>query len=181
MDHADDATLVARAQAGERAAFTLLVDRYWPRVYRWLYGVLRNQQGAEDLCQDAFVKAWVGLGELQDRTRFRPWLFRIVRNCWTDRQRMRREKTLPLPELACRHDPAEPVLDREGAALLDEALARLPDEYRAAFLLWTQEGLPYATIAEVLATTEETARWRVCKARRLLLQQLSAYLDRKTP
>jgi RNA polymerase sigma-70 factor (ECF subfamily) len=73
------------------------------------------------------------------------------------------------------------VLGREAENLLQQACARLPAHFQEAFLLWSQDDLSFAEIALALGLTEETARWRVFKARLLLLRLLSRYLDGKTP
>src|SRR5262249_54172389 len=89
----------------------------------------------------------------------------------------------PLPErLASREQgPVAAVLSQESQTLVADACARLPDHFRAPFLLRTQEDLSFTEIAHALGLTEETVRWRVFKARQLLLEELGPYLDRKRP
>jgi RNA polymerase sigma-70 factor (ECF subfamily) len=74
-------------------------------------------------------------------------------------------------------DPLTELLEHEAQQMLQAALARLPTTYRAAYLLWTHEDMPYHNIAQVLGISEETARWRVCKARQMLAKQLRSYLN----
>jgi RNA polymerase sigma-70 factor (ECF subfamily) len=74
-------------------------------------------------------------------------------------------------------EPLEQLLEQESDRLLQSALMKLPTKYRAAYLLWTHDELPYHQIAQVLGTTEETARWRVCVARQFLVKALQSYLD----
>jgi RNA polymerase sigma-70 factor (ECF subfamily) len=184
VDQPDEEAWVRRSQEGDRAAFAALVDRYWAGVYGWLHGMTRQSHRAEDLTQETFLKAWVALPSLQAGASFRPWLYRIARNCLTDSGRGRRAvraAPLPLTAVAPGPGPLETAMIREGRTLLQAACDRLPDGFRAPFLLWTQQDLTYAEIAQALSLTEETARWRVCKARHLLLQQLKRYLDRQTP
>jgi RNA polymerase sigma-70 factor (ECF subfamily) len=175
---------IERAQAGDRAAFALLVDRYWNQVLRWLFGLTHNQHLAEDLTQEAFLKAWRRLGTFERGANFRTWVFRIARNCLTDWQRDPRSRvaqSVPESVPARDPDPVDAILSVEGQALFRQACARLPDSYREAFLLWTQKSLSYAEIAQVLSVTEETARWRVFKARLFLVNELCGYLNRKSP
>lgn len=183
MDQSDEQTWVSLAQAGDHRAFAALVDRYWMGVYKWLYGMTQRSHTAEDLTQEVFLKVWTALPSLQTGGSFRPWLYRIARNCLLDSGRGARALRLqPLPSTATTQEagPVENVLNDEGQALLQAACARLPDEFRAPFLLWTQQDVPYAEIAHIFSITEETARWRVCKARHLLYQALKGYLDRQT-
>jgi RNA polymerase sigma-70 factor (ECF subfamily) len=179
----DEQQRVERARQGDRQAFAALVERYWQRVYRWLHGLTLRPHLAEDLTQETFLRAWSALATLRQEGGFLSWLFRIARNCLADSRRDPRAAARPLPEsLPARDpDPLATVVDREGQALLWEACARLPVAYRAALLLWTQEELAYADIAQVLGITEATARWRVCRARQLLLRRLGTYLNREIP
>ncbi len=82
---------------------------------------------------------------------------------------------LDLPDRSA--GPVADVLEGEARQQLQAALARLPAPYRAAYLLLTQNDFSYGQIADVLDVSEETARWRVCKARQFLLRELRAYLD----
>lgn len=178
----DEHHWVLQAQQGDRHAFAALVERYWPRIYRWLHGLTRNAHAAEDLTQEVFLKAWSALPGLEKVGTFRPWLFCIARNCLTNTKRgPRGAKVAALPDslLAEQPGPSEQAVAREGQVLLEEACGRLPVLFRGAFLLWTQEDMGYPDIAAALEITEETARWRICKARQFLLKELEVYLDRK--
>lgn len=177
-DHEQELGLVRRARAGDRAAFSALVDRYWDPLRRWLTGLSGRPHAAEDLTQEAFLKAWTGLPRLAAPETFRVWLFRIARNEYLALARSPRAADHePLSEAEARTPgPAEQVAEREAAAALRAAVERLPEAYRAAYLLWTHEELPYAEIARVLDVTEETARWRVCDARRRLAAAVAPYL-----
>lgn len=180
MTETDETPLIQRAQAGDRHAFGALVERYWDQVYSWLNQLTRSTHAAEDLTQETFLKAWNGLASYASGPGFRAWLFRIARNSWVDHVRRRTavaDNALIESVVARDAGPAEAALDRERDALLEEAIAALPDDYREAFLLRAQQAMPFAEIAEVLTTTSDTARWRVYKARQLLLRKLAAYLD----
>ena len=171
---------VRLARRGDRDAFASLADRYWERVRRWLYGLSGQAQVAEDMTQEAFLKAWTNLPRLEAEATFHVWLYRIARNCLLDSKRgPRGQKTRELPEAleAKSAGPLGDLVDAEAQDLLRAALTRLPDTYRSAYLLWTQEDLPYSEIAQTLDIAEETARWRVCKARQFLLKELRTYLE----
>ena len=180
VSHPEEQQWIRHAQQGDRAAFAALVEHYWPRVQRWLFGLTRNAHAAEDLTQDVLLKVWVGLKSFQAGTHFRAWLFRIASNCYLDSRRgPRAAARKPLPDgLAGREpDPAAAVLQEEAQGQVRAALDKLPVRFRGPFLLRTQEDLSFQDIAAALGLTEETARWRVFKARRLLLQQLGETLD----
>jgi RNA polymerase sigma-70 factor (ECF subfamily) len=181
-DH-DEQLYAGRARAGDRDAFAVLVETYWGRVYRWLHGMTLRRHQAEDLTQDVFLRAWSALPQLRQDVCFRAWLFRIARNCLTDSRRdPRSTPPQPLSETSADRQPGpeEMVLARESESLLRDACADLAPPLRAALLLWTQEDLPYSDIAQVLGITEETARWRVCRARQLLMKRLGTHLNRET-
>lgn len=182
MEPSAEHQLIRRAQAGDRQAFAELVGLYWPRINRWLFGLTRNTHAAEDLTQDVFLKAWSALGTLKGDGGFRAWLFRIAHNGLIDSQRGPRARaTRPLPATLTAREPGPvaTVLSQESQTLVHDACTRLPPLLRAAFLLRTQEELSFAEIAQVLDASAETVRWRVFKARQLLLHELGAYLDGK--
>jgi RNA polymerase sigma-70 factor (ECF subfamily) len=180
VQQAQEDDWIVRAQQGDRQAFMALVERYWGRVQRWLAGLSRCRHTAEDLAQEAFLKAWSHLASFRPGTSFRAWLFRIAANAFIDSRRGPRgrpPRPLP-PALGAREPgPVAVALGRECQARLDEACTRLPTPLRAAFLLRTQEDLSFAEIGQALGITEETARWRLFKARQRLLRELGEYLD----
>src|SRR5262245_59252571 len=171
----DEPQLIGRAQEGDREAFAELADRYWGRIQRWLCGLTRNSHTADDLTQDVLLKAWARLRSFRAGTQFRAWLFRIASNRYLDSRRGPRgapRRTLPETLAARGSDPVATLLGQETQTLVRVAVARLPVAYRAPFLLRVQEELSFQEIAEALDLTEVTARWRVFKARRLLLSCL---------
>lgn len=175
---AEESDLIAAAQAGDRPAFAVLVERYWSRLYRWLYHLTHDSHAAEDLAQETFLKAFSGLRTFRPDSNFRAWLFRIGHNNFVNQQRLRHGHRQPLPAdvPSNAEGPVEETLNREALAHLTRAVGRLPTEFRSAFLLRAEEGLSFRQIAGVLRITEETARWRVFKARQKLLQALSPEL-----
>jgi RNA polymerase sigma-70 factor (ECF subfamily) len=183
VEHSDDRQWIVRAREGDRTAFTILVDRYWGRIYRWLFALGHHAQLAEDLTQDVFLKAWLALPEFEGDG-FRAWLFRIAANAFRDSQRGPRGLApQPLPESAstAEQGPVATALEKECRALVEQACARLPEHFRAVLLLRTQEDLSFAEIAAIVGATEETVRWRLFRARQLLLRELGPYLDKKNP
>ena len=173
---ADEADWMRAAQAGDRGGFARLVDRYWDRLYRWLYQLTRDRHVAEDLTQETFLKALAALDSFRPGSNFRAWVFRIGHNNFVNQRRANRRTRHPLPDDAPDPRPgrAEAAAEnREAVEVVGRAVDKLPADFRAALLLRVDQGLSFKDIARVLKTTEETARWRVFKARQKLVQVLS--------
>lgn len=170
----DETRWIVASQAGDRSAFSHLVENYWNRLYRWLYQVTHDRHTAEDLTQDAFLKAWANVSRFRTGTNFRAWLFRIAHNALLNSRRGPRNRRAGLPDdvQGVAPGPEEIALGRETTAQLDKAIESLPTEWRAAFLLRIHEDLSFREIAAITDTTEETARWRVFKARQKLMTWL---------
>jgi RNA polymerase sigma-70 factor (ECF subfamily) len=172
--------LIRGAQQGDRQAFARLVERHWDGLFRWLLHLAHDRHTAEDLAQDTFLKALNGLHTFRPGSNFRAWLFRIAHNTFANHRRSSRPRQ-PYPEElpADGEGPLEQTLSREALQLLGRAVSRLPADFRAAFLLRAEEGLSFREIGEALGITEETARWRVFKARHKLMTVLAPQLDRE--
>ncbi len=168
----EEAGLVVKAQAGDREAFASLVECYWERLYRWLCHLTRDSHAAEDLAQETFLKAFAALGSFRAGSNFRAWLFRIAHNNFVNQKRAavhssRQPMPCDWPEDAA--GPAEEVLSREALELLAHAVSKLPIEFRSALMLRAESELSFREIGEVMKITEETARWRMFKARQKLM------------
>ena len=176
-------SLIRQAREGDRGAFARLVERHWDGLFRWLYHVARDRHTAEDVAQEAFLKAYNGLHTFRPGTNFRAWLFRIAHNTLANVRRAGGRARQPVPDdLPAREEgPLDQALNREALQMLADAVGRLPPEFRAAFLLRAEEGLSFREVGNVLGITEETARWRVFKARQKLVSVLAPQLDREKP
>ena len=175
----EEAEWIRAAQGGDRAAFAQLVERYWDRLYRWLYHLTRDRHSAEDLTQETFLKTLAAIRSFRLGTNFRAWIFKIGHNNFVNQKRTERRNRQPLPEdLPSRDvDVAEDSAEnREALAVVAKAVAELPADFRAALMLRVEEGLSFREVAKILKTTEETARWRVFKARQKLMTVLSPEL-----
>lgn len=175
----EEAEWIRDAQAGDRSAFARLIERYWDRLYRWLYHLTRDRHAAEDLTQETFLRALAAVKSFRPGSNFRAWLFRIGHNNFVNQKRSERRTKHQLPDDAAApdHGSAETAAEhRETLEVVNRAVDDLPSDFRAALLLRVHEGLSFREVAKVLGTTEETARWRVFKARQKLMKVLSPEL-----
>lgn len=175
---ATDQELVAQARTGDEAAVRALVERYQRPVYSLVCRLVRDPERAEELTQDAFVKALRALDRYDPQRRFASWLFKIAANTALDelRRRQAAPREEPLPETApapLRADAA--VQAEELRQQLEAALAQLRPEYRAVVLLRHLEGRSQEEIAEILGVPVGTVKTHLHRARRQL-QTLLAHL-----
>ena len=176
--------LVQRAQGGEIAAFNTLVIRHQNAAYSLAFRFLRTREAAEDVTQEAFVRAWRAIDTFRG-DRFRSWLLRIVANAARDelRRRKRRpqrslDETWDDPDIAS-IDPVEPGLGPQERAeqtelrgVLERALAELPEEWRMVVLLSDVHGMSYEEIADAVDAPLGTVKSRLSRARARLRQLL---------
>ena len=144
----DEARLVRAAQQGDRPAFAALVEAYWERLFRWLYQLTRDRHLAEDLAQEAFLKAFANLDRFEAGTNFRAWLFRIAHNAFANQHRAAKSRH-PLPDDLPAADlgPVDEALSREALRGLADAIDDLPTDFRSALLLRVEEDLSFREIA----------------------------------
>lgn len=181
MDLAD-AQAVRRALAGEEGAFAVLVVRYIGMAHSVAYGVLGDEQDAEDVVQDSFLVAFQRLRECRQPERFRYWLLRIVRNRAynvADYRKLRRHEAWSETEapLSTELDPAAAAANRELRHALTAALQRIRPVEREVLLLHDLEQLTHADIAAVLGTSELMCRKHLMKARRQLRKLLAQHRE----
>jgi len=169
----DDNELVRRARSGDADRFTTLVRRHQDRVYRLAWRMV-GPDAAEDVAQQAFLKAWLGLDQFTGASSFGTWLYRLAMNCCLDQLRAtHRFQPRPLAEaeawLASDVDVADVIVDAleqtERHDALAWALERLPSDDRLVLHLRLSEGLPYERIAELLAVKPATVGTRLFRAR----------------
>ncbi len=173
----EESEWIAAAQAGDRAAFSRVVGVYYERLFRWLFHLTRDRHRAEDLTQETFLKALAAVKSFRAGSNFRAWLFRIGHNNFVNLKRSERKSTQPPddepPTADTAAGPMATAADRETLAKVAAAIQELPTDFRTALLLRAEEGMSFREVAAVLKITEETARWRVFKARQKLVKVLS--------
>lgn len=183
----DEINLVQRAKRGEKDAFRVLVERYQARAYRLAFTVVRERAEAEDVVQEAFVKAYLSLAEFENKSCFFTWLYRIIVNMAIDfkRKRNRRgveqsfdspaqgadrneEKSLSdvLPDSG--PDPEAQFIGKHSLGVMKKSLDSLSGEHRAVVLLREIEGLSYDEIADSLGVAKGTVMSRLFYARKKL-------------
>lgn len=174
-----DRELVARARADDPAAFEELVRRHRDRIYRVALRVCRHPADAEDVTQEAIVRAWRALGTFRGEAAFTTWLYRIVTNLALNRVSRRREHaTERIPEPAGPGEALDPARRAEDRERLDAALAALDTltaEQRACYVLRELEGLSYDELAEVLDISVASVKGRLYRARQDLVAALERY------
>lgn len=188
----DDLALVERARSRDGSAFRLIMQRNNRRLYRVAFGVLGDDAEAEDVVQEAYVRAFVHLETFRGDARISTWLTRIVLNEALGRIRQRRP-TVDLDTLETMHDQSDPRViflpsalrdgGPEAAAaraemrhLLEHAVAGLPEPFRVVFLMREVEQLSVEETAADLGLRPETVKTRLHRARRLLRQGLETSL-----
>ena len=190
QQRAEDDELIRAAQKGDRQAFDALVRRYDRSVLRLALHVLGNEQDAQDVHQEAFLKAYRYLSNFRFECSFYTWLYRIVTNLCLDQLRRRKsrredpstaldsagEEMDLLANLSDGRASANPARELERKtmnAAIQEALNELTPRERTVFELKHYQGLKLRTIGEMLSTTEETAKNTLFRATRKLRVKLA--------
>ncbi len=169
----DDATAVAKARAGDEEAFRLLVERHSRALFKLAYRMTGNEPDAEDVVQDAFLKAYRSLDRFEERSQVGSWLYRIAANCAFDvlRRRQRRDSRV---ESLDGEDVLEPEAHGPGPDRLalggdvrrhvEAALERMSPRERAAFVLRHFEGRSVKEIEAALGIDTTSVKQSVCRA-----------------
>jgi RNA polymerase sigma factor (sigma-70 family) len=177
-DWPEEAALVERARCGDHAAYRALVRRYEQLAFRTAYLVVGSTADAEDVAQDAFVKAYQALGRFRAGAPFRPWLLRIVANEARNRRRSSRRRECFAERLAsieptlASSSPEDRVVAGEDSRQLLDALDRLSPDDRLAVLARYVLGLSELETAAVLGVRRAAAKTRIFRALRRLRADL---------
>ena len=178
-----EAKLLAGAQGGNLFAFDEIVRRYQRRVYSTALRIVRRHDLADDVTQEAFLRAHRALSSYDRGRPFGPWICRIAANLAINHVRSPEAREEALDEGAFDRSPAavsdgplDAVLEKEARSVLEEAVGRLPPEQRAVFVLRTFEDLSYKEIALALDLSAGTVMSRLSRAREKLRGALAGYL-----
>ena len=189
----DESELVSKARAGDSAAFSELVNRYQNKIYRLAKHITQNDEDAEDVLQEAFLKAYEHLDGFQGNSRFYTWIVRIAVNEALMKLRKRkgdRFVSLDEPvetgeeqvkrEIAVWDDnPEQQYSQEEMRAILDEAIEGLKPDFRTVFLLRDIEELSTEETAETLGISIPAVKSRLLRARLALREKLTRKFKRK--
>ena len=174
----DDQELVRRLRAGDERAFEELVETYRERVYRVAWRVVRDDEVAEDVAQEAFIRVFRHVGRFQERSSLYTWIYRITVNIALNRLRRDRFRNMvPMGDLqwedkSPHSDPSHAAMSGELAERVDAAVKALPDKQRAVFTLRFFEGLSHKEIAKVVGCSEGTSKANYFHAVRKLRKAL---------
>ena len=178
-----DEEVVKRVIAGEPALFEIIMRRYNQRLFRATRSIVTNDVEAEDIIQDAYVRAYEHLSQFEGRAKFSTWLTKIAiyeayaRVRRIDYQKVDSISVLEGQGLEVRskgRDPEEQIYDGELKMFLERAVDALSDDYRSVFMLREIEGLSTTETAECLEISEENVKTRLHRARAILQRELYA-------
>jgi RNA polymerase sigma-70 factor (ECF subfamily) len=190
----EDRVLIERAQAGDTGAFRRLVERHQRRAYAVALALVRDENDARELVQDAFLRAFKSLPSFQGSSSFFTWLYRIVTNLSIDLMRRPGRQTSSLEEARLdsdeatdvdmpfagrpeHTDPSHSLQRREIAARLQAALDALPSYHRAVIVMREVDGLSYDEMAQVMEVSKGTIMSRLFHARQKLQRALADFYE----
>lgn len=180
-----DDEVVERVRGGDTALYEVLMRRYNQRLFRIARAILRDDDEAEDVVQDAYLRAYASLYQFAGKAKFSTWLAKITVHEASSRLRQRKR----LQDLAVNRnrepqrmeavkssdpDPEQQTLRYEAVSLLEAAVDALPDIYRCVFVLRQIENMSTGETAKLLELSEESVKVRLLRARRMLRKELFA-------
>ena len=178
-----DEELVARSRGGDLDSFNQLILRWERPIYALAYRVIGREEDARDVCQETFLRAFRGLPGFKGEAKFSSWLYRIALNLSRDWiRRQRRAPTIQLPEgadpseVAAEQGPVESIEDlvsrRELSAVVEDAMALLPEEQRTAIVLKEYHGMTFQEIADLQGCPLSTVKTRLYQGLSVLRRHL---------
>ena len=189
----DESVLVDAARKGDIGAFESLVKRYDRNVFRIAQHITQNREDAEDVVQDAFLKAYQNLGQFQGQSKFYTWLVRIAVNEALMRLRRRRpermvsidedvkteEDSIPREIADWSPNPEQLYNQGELKEILQKTIQGLPESFRTVFILRDVEGLSTEETADALGLSVPAVKSRLLRARLQLRERLTKYFKRR--
>ena len=179
----DDTHLVKASQQGDQDAFASLAQRHQRRVFTLVLRMLQDYEEANEITQEAFLAAWMGLPSFRGEARFATWLYRIAYNCALKQlERRNRERSLreaieaeQILEEVNKQKQAEDILElRARQFIVREQLEKLPTKYRIVLILRHLQEMTYEEMADILTMPIGTIKTHLFRARHLLKERLLA-------
>jgi RNA polymerase sigma-70 factor (ECF subfamily) len=189
-----DEQLMFRVQEGHTASFDLLVERYKDRLFNYLLRLVGNRDEAEEIAQEAFVKAYIHAGKYKTIAKFSTWLYTIATNLVRNRMRSRsrrpqifslwskrqsdgeEEKTIDIIDPG--RSPEEKINDTQLGEIINRAIEKIPEKYRTSFVLREINQLSYEEIAAVTGLKLGTVRSRINRARNCFRQIVEPLIEK---
>jgi RNA polymerase sigma-70 factor (ECF subfamily) len=187
-DATPDGELAQRAAAGEAAAFAAIMRRHNQLLFRTARSIVKADAEAEDVLQEAWLRAWRALAGFRAEARLSTWLVRIVANEALTRLRRKRAPIIPLDAAmdtieqtplddAAGDSPADIAMRGQWRALIETRIDRLPDAFRTVFVLRAVDEMSVREVASALEIPEATVRTRFHRARALMRESLASEID----
>lgn len=189
----DESHLITALRQKDSTAFAALFETYSDKIFRLAVGLLGDEDEAEGIVQESFLRLFEKLEQFEGRAKLGTWLYRVAYNASVDRLRQRHPHYPLIAEPDEQEDsPMMPILltdwsqapdllfaSTEAGAELEQAIAELPERLRGTFILREVEGLSTAETAEVLGINEGTVKVQLHRARLLLRERLSGYFSER--
>lgn len=170
-----DEEVVQRVRDGETSLFEIIMRRYNQRLFRIIRGILKDENEAEEVIQEAYVRAYEHLDQFAGRAKFSTWLTKIaVYEAYARLRNQHRTRSADAAEpiVTTERSPEQRTFDSELRSLLELAIDSLPDDYRSVLIMRDVEGMNISETAECLGITEQNVKVRLFRARAMIRRQL---------
>lgn len=175
-----DYEIVQGCLKGNNELFAELITRYKKMIYNIIYHYMYDKEEANDISQEVFIRIYKALGSYNPEYKFSTWSLRIATNLCLDTLRKKKINYIPIEEIESisreENTPEKKYLRKERSAIIREAIANLPENYRIPIILYHQKGLAYKEIAEKLNKPMSIIKNRLFRAR-LALRESMACLE----
>ena len=173
---ATDQEIIEKILKGQGELYEEIIKRYKNGVYSLCMRMIRNNEDAKDLAQDAFIKAYQNLDKYNSEYKFSTWIFKVASNLCVDHLRKLKTQTLPYDDkLSMPHDTASAediYIHKSNKRQIEKAIQDLPEEYRVLVILYHKEGLSYEEMSDMLKLPMSKVKNRLHRARNRLKEVL---------
>nr|WP_317358085.1 sigma-70 family RNA polymerase sigma factor [uncultured Tyzzerella sp.] len=171
-----DYELVQKCLNGEKEYFSEIITRHKNLVYSVVLRMVNNQDDANDLAQEVFIKVYKNLDKYFPDFKFSTWIVKITTNHVIDYRRKKKYETVPMEEVEYKlieeNTPEQDCLEKEERQVLNQLLNNLPDIYKVPIILYHQQGLSYQEIAEAINEPLSKVKNRIFRGRKILKEEL---------